>query len=226
MQNYSQVFADTIAEFQSPYVAGDQGDNGKGQVTARAAYKIFTTMNANVGHIGKNPGQTQYPNPSIDGLRGIAVDALTDKADGTGADFLTDVLQADGRRLIAVAYTPYAPPPVGSDPAAGWVAPSTTYRDLPGPLTLKVPDVPPGPTPVPPTDDVMTALNTIIATQLVHTDLLHQVQAQQANDTAAVLTAIADVKTYIHDLVEDLEDWAKKAGLALLIRRRRQPEEP
>ena len=30
MQNYSQVFADTLAEFVSPIVPADQGDNGEG----------------------------------------------------------------------------------------------------------------------------------------------------------------------------------------------------
>jgi len=66
MQNYSQVFAETLAEFESPYVPGDQGDAGKGQVTARAGWKIYSTLNPNVGYIKKNPGQTQYHEIAVD----------------------------------------------------------------------------------------------------------------------------------------------------------------
>ena len=137
MYNYSQVFADTLAEFESPYVPGDQGDAGKGQVTARAGYKIFSSMNGNVGYISKQPGQTQYHE--------IAVDALLDKSDGTGADYLTDELQPDGRRLIKLAYTPYAPPPPGTPlPPANWQMPTEEYLHFGGPLVLK------GTTPIPP----------------------------------------------------------------------------
>lgn len=223
MQNYSQVFADTLAEFVSPIVPADQGDNGKGQVTARAAYTINTTMNANVGHIGKNPGQTQYPTPSIDGLKGIAVDALMDKGDGTGADYLTDVDLGNGTREIRLAYTPYAPPPPGTDPTANYVAPSTTYRDLPGPLTLKAdsggggtPE--PGPDPNPPADytEVLAALDELAAT-------LANMQVQQATDTAAII-ANDDENTekgmqQIRDLVEDVEESLIKFALLLLVRR-------
>jgi hypothetical protein len=139
MANYSQVFADTLAEFESNLVPGDQGDAGKGQVTARAGYKIHAT-NSNVGYITKQPGQTQY--------YGIAVDALHDKSDGTGADYLTDELQADGQRLIKVAYTPYPPPPPGTPlPPSNWLAPTAAYLDYPGPMTLKgsAPEPPDGP---------------------------------------------------------------------------------
>src|SRR4030095_4887173 len=129
MANYSHVFPETIDEFVSPVVPGDQADARKGQVTARAGYKIHLT-NPNVGYIGKNPGQTQY--------HGIAVDALTDRSDGTGADYLTDILQPDGPRLIAVAYTPY--PHQNVPPEAGWVEPTEVYLTYPGPLTMQTPD--------------------------------------------------------------------------------------
>ena len=221
MQNYSQVFADTLAEVESPIVPGDQGDNGKGQVTARAVYKINTTMNANVGHIGKNPGQTQYPTPSVAGLTGIAVDACTDKSDGTGADYLTDVDLGNGTREIRLAYTPYAPPPAGSDPTAGWVQPSTTYRDLPGPLKLKTSGggTPTPPNPTPPPADNTEVLNAIAGLASTLTTM----QAQQANDTAAII-ARDDANTeksmqQIRDLVEDVEEsLLDLAKLWLLLR--------
>src|SRR4029453_14669410 len=108
MENWSQVFQETIDEFESPYVAGDQGDAGKGQVLVRAGYRITTTLDPRVGYISKNPGQTQF--------YGAAVDALTDSVDGSGADFLTDEPQADGRRLIRGALTPYAVAPPASPP--------------------------------------------------------------------------------------------------------------
>src|SRR4030095_13634073 len=168
----SAIFQETIDEFESPYVPGDQGDAGKGQVLVRAGYRIHTTLDPRVGYIAKSGGQTMF--------HGVAVDALTDCIDGTGADFLTADPQPDGRRLIRVAYTPYATPPPGSPPPTNWVQPTADYLTYPGPLVLR--RTPPPPQPAPPTDDVQTALNTIIATQLVHTDLLHQVQAQQAND--------------------------------------------
>src|SRR4029434_6769577 len=108
MENWSAIFQETIDEFESPYVPGDQGDAGKGQVLVRAGYRIHTTLDVNVGYISKQPGQTQF--------YGVAVDALTHRLDGSGADFLTDEPQPDGRRLIRVAYTPYAIPPPGSPP--------------------------------------------------------------------------------------------------------------
>lgn len=230
MQNYSNVFAETLAEFVSPIVPADQGDNGKGQVCARAAYKINTTMNPQVGHIGKNPGQTQYPTPYIDGLRGIAVDALIDKSDGTGADYLTDVDLGNGTREIRVAYTPYAPPPAGSDPAANYVPPSTQYRDLPGPLTLKTPDSGGGDgggtDPLPPPADyteVLSALDDIAST-------LATMQVQQETDTATILARddanAAKGMQQISDLVEDVEESLMDAlkVVIILLRRRDDPE--
>ena len=141
MQNYSNVFQDTIDEFESPYVPGDQGDAGKGQVTARAGYKINQDFCPTVGYISKNPGQTQY--------HGIAVDALLDCVDSSGADFLTDELQPDGRRLIRVAYTAYVTPPAGTPPPTNWVQPTEAHLQYGGPLVLKSTPVPPpsGPTP-------------------------------------------------------------------------------
>ena len=219
MQNYSQVFADTLAEFVSPIVPADQGDNGKGQVCVRALYKINTTMNANVGGIAKTGGQTQF--------NGVAVDAGLDKSDGTGADYLTDVDLGNGTREIRLAYTPYAPPPAGTPlPPADWVQPTPDWLDWPGPLTLKsdsssgTPE--PGPEPPPVTDysEVLEALDELGAT-------LATMQVQQQNDTAAIM-AHDDANTekglqQIRDLVEDVEESLMKIAVLLLLRR---PEDP
>jgi hypothetical protein len=129
MDNYSYVFADTLALYESCVVPGDQGDAGKGQVLVRAGYTINQTLNPRVGYVSKNPGQTQF--------HGVGVDALHDCGDGTGADFLTDELQADGTRLIKVAYTPYPPPPPGTPPPLNWIQPTAAYLEYPGPLVLK-----------------------------------------------------------------------------------------
>jgi len=129
MDNYSQVFAETLALYESCYVPGDQGDNGKGQVLVRAGYTINQTINPRVGYVAKTGGQTQF--------HGVGVDALHDCVDGTGADYLTDELQPDGRRLIKLAYTPYPPPPAGSPPPTNWVQPTAAYLEYPGPLVLK-----------------------------------------------------------------------------------------
>ncbi len=207
MTNYSQVFADTLALYESPYVPGDQGDAGKGQVCVRAGYTIHTTLDASVGYIAKNPGQTQF--------YGVAVDALQDKSDGFGADYLTDELQPDGRRLIKLAYTPYAIAAV--PPTAGWVAPTAAMLEHPGPLVLKSTAPPvPGPEPTPPTpskdDEILSRLDDI--------------QAQQAADTTTMLARddanTEKIQTQIHDLVEDIEASLKKAGIVLVIRKRRK----
>ena len=214
MQNWSQVFADTLALYESPYVPGDQGDAGKGQVNARAGYTIHTTYDPNVGYIAKTGGQTQY--------FGIAVDALQDKADGYGADFLTDELQPDGRRLIKLAYTPYPTP--ATPPTTGWVQPTAAMLEHPGPLVLKSSTpTPPTPTPTPPADntEVLAAIADLKS-------MLQDIQAQQAADTATI-TARDDANTeksmqQIRDLVEDVEASLKKAGIALIIRKRRKGE--
>ena len=209
MTNYSQVFADTLALYESNYVPGDQGDAGKGQVCVRAGYTIHTQLDANVGYIAKNPGQTQF--------YGVAVDALQDKGDGYGADYLTDILQPDGRRLIALAYTPYAIAAV--PPTTGWVKPTAAMLEHPGPLVLKSTAPPvPGPEPTPPApskdDEILSRLDDI--------------QAQQAADTTTMLARddanTEKIQTQIHDLVEDIEASLKKAGIALIIHRRRKGE--
>lgn len=138
MKNYSDVYAETLAEFESNIVPADQGDAGKGQVNVRAGYKI-NQQNKDIGFIAKNPGQTQF--------HGVGVDSLQDKSDGTGADFLTDEKQADGRRLIKLAYSVYPPPAVGSDPTKGWVQPTHAYLDFPGPMKLRGTVEPPVPIP-------------------------------------------------------------------------------
>jgi hypothetical protein len=139
MQNYSSVFADTLALYESLYVPGDQGDAAKGQVTVRAGYTINQYLDPRVGYITKSPGQTQF--------HGVAVDALLDSVDGSGADYLTDELQPDGRRLIKLAYSVYATPPPGT-PITNWVQPTAAYLEYPGPLVLKGA----APVPVPPED--------------------------------------------------------------------------
>jgi len=208
MQNWSQVFADTLALYESCLVPGDQGDAGKGQVCVRAGYTIHTQHDANVGYIAKNPGQTQF--------YGVAVDALQDKGDGYGADYLTDELQPDGRRLIKLAYTPYPTPAV--PPTTGWVAPTAAMLEHPGPLVLKSTTPTPGPEPTPPApnkdDEILSTLE--------------DMRAQAAADKAELL-ARDDANTeksmqQIRDLVEDVETSLKKAGIALVIHRRRKGE--
>lgn len=208
MQNWSQVFADTLALYESPYVPGDQGDAGKGQVCVRAGYTIHTTFDANVGYIAKNPGQTQF--------YGVAVDALQDKADGFGADYLTDELQPDGRRLIKLAYTPYPTPSV--PPTTGWVQPTADMLNHPGPLVLKSTTPPPDPTPPSPSKD-----DQILST-------LDDMRAQAAADKAELL-ARDDANTeksmqQIRDLVEDVEASLKKAGIILIRLKRKGQATP
>jgi hypothetical protein len=151
MQNYSDIIRATIAEFESPIVPADQGDQGKGQVILRAGYRIHQSLNVNIGYLKKSPGQTQFA--------GVAVDALFDRTDGSGADFLTDeAIPGDParRRVIKSVYVPYATPPPGSPPLVGWVEPTAAYLTVPGPLVLKgsapgpIPPTPIPPTPIPP----------------------------------------------------------------------------
>jgi len=213
MQNWSQVFADTLALYESPYVPGDQGDAGKGQVCVRAGYTIHTTLDANVGYIAKNPGQTQF--------YGVAVDALQDKSDGFGADYLTDELQPDGRRLIKLAYTPYPTP--ASPPTTGWVAPTAAMLEHPGPLVLKSTAPPvPGPEPTPPTGptnaDIMSALDDMRAQAAADKA---EILARDDANTATVRADVAGVLDYIKHLEHSLEESAKKvAALAVILKRR------
>lgn len=208
MQNYSEVFAATLDEFVSPIVPGDQGDAGKGQVTARAVYTIHTTIDRDVGYISKNPGQTQY--------HGIAVDACLDRLDGTGADYLTDELQPDGTRLIKLAYTPYPPPAPGTPlPPANWVEPTPDMLDKGGPLTLKAAQ-PPVPEPVPPADnaEVLQRLDTLEATLLARLDTL------EANILARDDANTEKIQTQIHDLVEDAEETLLDIALLMIVKNR------
>jgi len=210
MQNYSDVFAATLAEFVSPIVPSDQGDAGKGQVTARAVYTINTTRNPNVGYISKSGGQTQY--------HGIAVDACLDRMDGTGADYLTDVDLGNGTREIRLAYTPYAPPPLGTPmPPANWQQPTLDMLEKGGPLTLKAPPVPgPDPTPEPPDDELLQALVDTLGRIEV---TLGSMQAQQAADTQAVLEAIGANMARFNQVVEDIEEAATDILLLILMDR-------
>jgi hypothetical protein len=193
MDNYSQIFADTLALYESPYVPGDQGDAGKGQVLVRAGYTIHTTINANVGYIAKNPGQVQY--------HGVACDALLDRVDGSGADFLTDELQPDGRRLIKSVFTAYATPPPGT-PITNWVQPTADYLNQPGPLVLKTHTAPPNPDAPPPSDpDVarFDAIDEAIA------GLAVQLEAATAEILARDDANTEKIQQQIHQLVEDAE---------------------
>jgi len=214
MTNYSQVFADTLALYESNYVPGDQGDAGKGQVCVRAGYTIHTTLDASVGYIAKNPGQTQF--------YGVAVDALQDKSDGFGADYLTDELQPDGRRLIKLAYTPYPTPAV--PPTTGWVAPTAAMLEHPGPLKLKATTPPPEPTPPAPSkdDEILSRLDDIQAQQAADTTTI--LQRGDAN-TATIRAEVAGVLDYIKHLEHSLEESAKKAAL-LKVAKRRGDETP
>jgi hypothetical protein len=220
MQNYSSVFADTLALYESLYVPGDQGDAAKGQVTVRAGLTINQTIDPRVGYIAKSGGQTQF--------HGVAVDALLDSVDGSGADYLTDELQPDGRRLIKLAYSVYATPPPGT-PITNWVQPTAAYLEYPGPLVLKGAAPGPEPEPVPETD-VLAELADIKAT-------LALMQEQQASDTdalllksdentTAILNAIADFRGYVVDVIEDVEEFVNKLGKGILFIRRHRPDEP
>jgi hypothetical protein len=208
MQNYSQIFAETLAEFESPLVPADQGDNGKGQVTCRAGYRINTTMNGNVGFIGKNPGQTQFA--------GVAVDALMDKSDATGADYLTDVDAGGGMREIRLAYTAYAPPPPGTPlPPSNWVQPTMDHVNTPGPLTLKadapVPGPEPEPEPQPPVDQEQ--LNRIEA----KIDALQEAMVNGFQEVIATDNMNTQrIQEQIHQVVEDAEESLKKIAPILI----------
>lgn len=212
MQNWSQVFQDTLNEFESTIVPADQGDAGKGQVCVRAGYTIHTVWDPNVGYISKSAGQTQF--------NGVAVDALLDKSDGTGADYLTDVDLGNGTREIRLAYTPYAPPPAGTVlPPTNWVAPTAAYLDLPGPLTLRSDPPEPGPEPPPNgTEEILLRLD-VIEQQLV------DAAAAQAADTAAIISAVEDFRGYVVDVVEDVESFVNKLGRGILFIRRHRPDD-
>jgi hypothetical protein len=192
MDNYSQIFADTLALYESPYVPGDQGDAGKGQVLVRAGYTIHTTINANVGYISKSPGQTQYC--------GVAVDALIDRLDGSGADFLTDELQPDGRRLIKNVFTAYATPPPGT-PITNWVQPTADYLNQPGPLVLKSGGAPPDP--APPPDDAYAVRFDAVDEAIA--GLAVQLEAATAEILARDDANTEKIQQQIHQLVEDAE---------------------
>jgi hypothetical protein len=203
MQNWSQVFQETIDEFESPYVPGDQGDAGKGQVLVRAGYRINTTLDPRVGYISKNPGQAQF--------YGVATDALTDCIDGSGADFLTDELQGDGRRLIRVAYTPYATPPPGSPPPTNWVQPTADYLTYPGPLVLKATTPPPQPEPEPepPPSDATARFDALDA---AHAEIIANANANTEK-----------IQQQIHGLVEDAEATLILIAKVLLLFWRERP---
>ena len=207
MQNYTQVYADTLAEFESPLVPAAQGDEGKGQLNARAVYKIHQS-NPNVGHIGKSGGQTQY--------HGLSVDACLDKSDGTGADYLTDVDAGNGMREIRLAYTPYAPPPPGTPlPPDNWVQPTEEQLTYGGPLVLKAdapqPGPEPEPEPQPPVDNEQ--LNRIEAKiDALQMQMIDLHQQSMATDNANT----EKIQQQIHQVVEDAEESLKKIAPVLI----------
>lgn len=207
MQNYTRVFADTMGEFVSLIVPTGQEDQAKGQITVRAALKIFET-NQNIGHIGKTGGQTQFPTPSVPGLQGVSVDALRDKSDGSGADYLTDV-DVPGRpgfREVRLAYSTFPPNP--SNPATGYVQPNQAYVDLGGPLRLKQPEPGPGPDPNP---EPNPRFETAVLESLAR---LEQASASIVTKLDALAIQSDDntekIQTQIHDLVDDVEDTMKQ----------------
>lgn len=221
MQNWSQVFADTLALYESCYVPGDQGDAGKGQVCVRAGLTIYQMFDLNVGYIRKNPGQTQF--------NGVSVDALLDKSDGTWADYLTDELQPDGTRLIKLAYSPHNEPvPPGTPlPPLDWVQPIAAYLEYPGPLVLidDEPDPDPAPGPDPDIDTVLARLD-VLEQQMI------DLASQQTVDTSAIMDAVAEVGAKVdrnearfNDVVSDVEDGLRKLGILLYLRRPEVPDD-
>jgi len=208
MQNYSQIYADTLAEFESPLVPADRGDEGKGQVNARAVYTIHQT-NPNIGHIAKSGAQTAY--------HGLSVDAALDRSDGTGADYLTDVDVGNGMREIRVAYTPYAPPPLTEPlPPANWVEPTEEQLTYGGPLVLKSTTPPPQPEPTPPPLDYTARFDAI--------DQQLGVLATQADqNTQTVLAAVQQLEQRINQIVEDAEATLLLVGKVLLLLWRDRP---
>lgn len=204
MQNYSQYFADALADFESPLCPDGTADAAKGQVTMRAGYTLHATVDSDVGFIAKGAGQTQFA--------GVGVDALLDKGDGTGADFLTDVDAGNGMREVRLAYTPYAPPPAGSPlPPANWVQPTTWHLEQPGPLVLKGGNTPPpDPGPTPPESDQLDRIEASVnSLSMQMIDMQQQVLAQMAADTEKI-------QTQLHDIVEDAEETLRKIAPVLL----------
>lgn len=206
MQNYSSYFATALGEFVSPLCPAGTEDAAKGQVTMRAGYAINTGASANVGFIAKSAGQTQFA--------GVGVDALLDRGDGTGADFLTDVDAGNGMREVRLAFTAYAPPPPGTVlPPSNWVQPTTAHLAEPGPLVLKsgTPVPEPEPEPVPPVDSAqMDRIEAKLdALQLQLIDGFQEVIATDNANTEKV-------QTQLHDIVEDAEESLMKIAPILL----------
>jgi hypothetical protein len=207
MANYSSVFQQAIDDFESPIVPSDQGDAGKGQVTARAGYIINSTMDDDIGYISKQPGQTQY--------YGIAVDAIHSRADGSGADYLTDVDLGNGTREIRVAYTPYATPPPGT-PITNWTQPTEDFLNYGGPLTLKSDGggTDPIPTPTPPADnaEVLAKLDQVLANQGTIVANQNTILANQSSGLSQVLAAVSALDAFIRGTFDQIEDWLNKFG--------------
>jgi hypothetical protein len=209
VQNFSSYYQDALDDFESTIVPSDQGDAGKGQVNARAVYKI-NIEHPDIGYITKNPGQTQY--------HGISVDACHDRSDGTGADFLTDVALGDGTSEIRIAYTPYAPPPPGTPlPPENWLKPTDDMLHKGGPLVLKSGNPEPEPEP-PPSQDWGARFDAIDAS-------LSVLSSQLADSTERIIETDDEntekIQTQIHDLVEDVEESLLKLGKVLLWLKRR-----
>jgi hypothetical protein len=198
MQNFSAVYEQTLAEFQSLIVPNDQADAAKGQVNTRAGLKI-NAMDRSIGFIRKNPGQTQHA--------GVGVDTLMSNVDGSWDDYLTDVAVNATSRRIKVAYTPH--PAAGSPPYPDWVQPTAAHVAVPGPLQLKS-DVGPGPDPTPeppPSNDqyaeIIRKLDAQMQLILGMDAKMNALAVQSNNNTAAI-------QKQIHDLVEDVEETMKQ----------------
>lgn len=214
MQNYSQYFANALADFESPLCPAGTEDAAKGQVTVRAGYYIHL-VNFNIGYIAKNTGQTQFA--------GVGVDVLKDKSDGSWDDYLTDIDAGNGMREVRIAYSPH---PADGSGASLWVEPDESYLTVPGPLVLKSetpdpPDPEPEPEPVPPDSDQLARIEAKLDALTVQTtDGFQQVTVQMTDGFQQVLAQMnantEKVQQQLHQIVEDAEDTLKKVAPFLI----------
>jgi hypothetical protein len=133
MENYAAIVQQTLAEFETVTVPTDRLEEGKAQLTRRAAYAL-NRINPNIGLLRKTGGNA---------VEELSVDVIMDRSDGTWADIASssgDVVRAvwvhHGERSTDRAWL------------ALWVEPTAHLADLAGPMRLR--NQPPGPPIAPP----------------------------------------------------------------------------